>query len=471
MDQLAAHPYYWLTLTLNTDPFQVEGTERVHYCNMESETLQDIVFRLYPNTLLNETILRIGRVEVEGQPVNTVLEAGDSVLRVPLTHGLLPGQVVVIDLSFTLELPTDLAEVGYGRLSRLEGTTLLSSFFPLLSVHERNKWWLAWPDHKGDPVYSETAFFDVMLIAPAGIQVASSGITLESMPKNNTVTHRLVSGPVRDFSLALSADFELLSSVQDGVTVNIWSMPGSHEADLIALESTIAALEIFDEQFGPYPFSEFDVVEAPISALGIEYPGLTDIASRIWQDDNAMLERVIVHEVAHQWWYSMVGNDQVGEPWLDEGLAEYSVELFYRDKQGLQGAQAVRSYFQTEVNDYISARDLYLPVGLPVSAYTDQEYRTFVYSKGGLFYGQLQDQYGLEKEGTGLSANVLRTLSLPRRTQCRPGVHDRQLLWAGGKGAFCGLGLRLSSPRLAVPTHNHSPIRRLSTSLQALFVP
>jgi len=37
-----------------------------------------------------------------------------------------------------------------------------------------------------------------------------------------------------------------------------------------------------------------------------------------------------VHEMAHQWWFGLVGNDQAMEPWLDEAMAVYSEEIFYR---------------------------------------------------------------------------------------------------------------------------------------------
>jgi aminopeptidase N len=36
---------------------------------------------------------------------------------------------------------------------------------------------------------------------------------------------------------------------------------------------------------------------------------------------------VVAHEVAHQWWYSIVGNDQYSEPWLDESFATYAGQL------------------------------------------------------------------------------------------------------------------------------------------------
>ncbi len=41
------------------------------------------------------------------------------------------------------------------------------------------------------------------------------------------------------------------------------------------------------------------------------------IDSRYYTDGGIVMEWIVVHEVLHQWWYSLVGNDQVNEPWLD----------------------------------------------------------------------------------------------------------------------------------------------------------
>ena len=42
-----------------------------------------------------------------------------------------------------------------------------------------------------------------------------------------------------------------------------------------------------------------------------------------------VIDSVIVHEIAHQWWYGLVGNNQIRTPWIDEGLAEYCTAVFF----------------------------------------------------------------------------------------------------------------------------------------------
>jgi aminopeptidase N len=44
-----------------------------------------------------------------------------------------------------------------------------------------------------------------------------------------------------------------------------------------------------------------------------------------------------VHEIAHQWWFGLVGNDQALEPWLDEALALYSERIFYEFTRASSG--------------------------------------------------------------------------------------------------------------------------------------
>jgi hypothetical protein len=399
VDAHAGKTRYWLDVTLSDDPSHIEGTQRVRYHNASASAPDEVVFRLYPNALAGEPLLRVASVTVDGQAVEAGLSVGDSVLRVPLEEPLPPGESVEIEMCFVFDLPPD-AEIAYGRMSWLEGVATAPSFFPVLSVYEEGSWWAGRTDPQGDPGYSEVALFDVTLTAPGDLTVASSGTILDAAPQpDGTTVYHIATGPVRDFALAFSRDFEVLSETRDGVTVNAWAMPSAGEdAAWYILEVTFQTLDIFNEQFGEYPFNELDIVAAPVSALGIEYPGLIYLSSRIWGGPgDALLETVLVHEIAHQWWYSMVGNNQVEEPWLDEGLAEYSVQVYYRELRGPAAGRFVRDSYRSELETYLEEGHPRRPVGLPVDEYRSQEYRVFVYSAGALFYSHLSDEYGPER--------------------------------------------------------------------------
>ncbi len=101
-----------------------------------------------------------------------------------------------------------------------------------------------------------------------------------------------------------------------------------------------------------------------------------------------------MHEVAHQWWYNVVGNDQVNHPWLDEALAQYSTYLYFRDTYGEAGGQG----FIAAMNDrWARVKNEDKPIGLPVGDYTAQEYGAIVYGRGPLFFLALRDRIGEDK--------------------------------------------------------------------------
>lgn len=155
------------------------------------------------------------------------------------------------------------------------------------------------------------------------------------------------------------------------------------------------ALTLYSRLFGPYPYQELDVVETPTRAGGIEYPTLVVIADRLYSG-HPRLEWLVAHEVAHQWWYGVVGNDQVDEPWLDEALAQYSTVLYHEFLYGPDVADEIIQDFQATYDRLVrEGKDM--PVGLPVAAYPEDLYGPIVYHKGPLYFHTLRQRVGDEK--------------------------------------------------------------------------
>ncbi|MDQ3643566.1 MAG: hypothetical protein M3450_19385, partial [Actinomycetota bacterium] len=86
------------------------------------------------------------------------------------------------------------------------------------------------------------------------------------------------------------------------------------------LDRVVASLEDFGRRFGAYPWPTFTFAITPELGGGIEYPG------HVMQGPNTI--GVTSHEVGHQWFYGLVGNDQGRDPWLDEGLASWAEARF-----------------------------------------------------------------------------------------------------------------------------------------------
>ena len=161
----------------------------------------------------------------------------------------------------------------------------------------------------------------------------------------------------------------------------------------------LTAVETFNARFGPYPYSELDLVSTATSALGVEYPGIMALTERLYDREYGQyLESTTAHEVAHQWFYNVVGNDQVDEPWLDEALTQYATLLYFTDQYGAAGEQGFRESLQGR---WSRADGEEIPIGLPVAAYSEGgeyagTYGAIVYGRGPLFFEALQEEMGQE---------------------------------------------------------------------------
>ncbi|MGD2177624.1 MAG: M1 family aminopeptidase, partial [Anaerolineae bacterium] len=189
-------------------------------------------------------------------------------------------------------------------------------------------------------------------------------------------------------------DYEVKSRDVRGTTVNSVFYEEHDEGGLRALDYASQAVRLFDRRIGPYPFAELDVVETPTTAGGIEYPGLVVINSSYYEGESGRMEWVVVHEVLHQWWYSLVGNDQVDEPWLDEALVQYCTLLYYEELYGQDVAERLlESVFQQPYEELQETGDDKV-VGLPVAAYSRSDYGPVIYQKGPLYFHALRQLVG-----------------------------------------------------------------------------
>ena len=115
-----------------------------------------------------------------------------------------------------------------------------------------------------------------------------------------------------------------------GTRVRSYFTGDNADAAKTALYAAVGALQIYSDQFGPYPYRDMAIVQAPLTFKGMEFPSISLIGSQDYQLYQKDLVNLVVHEVAHQWWYNQVGSDQVRNPWLDEGLAEFSMYFYYQ---------------------------------------------------------------------------------------------------------------------------------------------
>lgn len=391
---------YLINATLTFEPDAIiRGGMRVRYTNQSQDTLKLVVFRLYPNGPTLGGRSNVTSVTVNGETVDPSFSDLRSVMGVPLPTALEPGQSAEFVIQFYTIMTKGLF-TAYGRFGYVNDVVSSTSWYPTLSVYEPARgWWTSMPSPSGDPGYSETGLYDVRLTLPSDMTIAMSGSIIDQQDNGNgTTTYRDVTGPMRDFAFQASTRYAISPTEVDGTTINVVHYKDK-EADKTdgtkdALVFSANSVRVYNKIFGDYPFKELDVVQNPTPS-GVEFPGLVQIAQKSWLAGNPYLEVVIAHEIGHQWFYSLVGNNQVDRPWLDESLTSYTEVVYMREvyPNGTEGKDHA-DFFKNQYNGYTGSGQANLPLDLPVRSYPNAAYGAIIYRKGPVFYLELERLLG-----------------------------------------------------------------------------
>ncbi len=431
LEALADAPRYLIEASIVPEGGNLAGRMRLDYANTTGETLSALVFRLYPNaeTIYGGGNLIVAGVEQAGARLTSELSGDGTILRVPLPRPLAPEETVSLDLSFSAQVPSRTSQ-GYGIFNRAQGVLSLAGWYPVLAAYGDDGWDTSPVPATGDAMFAETSFYEVKLTLPAGYQVVSTGTVLDreigassqkvganlgirprgrhpGLPLSRItekiqngsegVTWHVVSGPAREFAVAISDRFQMLETEAGEVRLRVYTLPADEPAvapgegqDMLA--ETFAA---YVDRFGPYPFVEFDLVEAVVPIDGYEFSGMVyvDYAKRT-RETRQDYGYTVAHEVAHQWWYGLVGSHSVHEPWLDEALATYSALINLEDIQGRQAGASLLAIWKDTVGP---RRPGDAPVNSSSLAFsTWGPYHATVYTRGALFLDELRAELGDE---------------------------------------------------------------------------
>ncbi len=314
---------YHLQVNVADDYQTVTLKEEILYTNHEDITLDKVILRIYP-AIFGARVKYSGFLNngIKAQPV---IRSNDSVIEFPLKDGLKVGESIVLSIDLEMQMPAD-PSGNYQVFGFIDKLLTLAHFYPIVAVYDSSGWHDELPPAYGDVVYSDTSYYIVEVTLPGDAVLVSSGISRQSRMVNNHQIVLLAGGPMRDFYLAAGLGLEKISTQVGETTVNSYANPEIQEGNEKALDTAAEALRIFTQDIGPYPYSKFDVLATSTTALGVEYPGVTVINRTIYQPgknsnnvpNSVYLESTIAHEVGHQWFYNVLGDDQVNQPWLDE---------------------------------------------------------------------------------------------------------------------------------------------------------
>ncbi len=408
-----AHTNYDLFAIYDDENCTLTGTVGVDYYNSTENELTDLKFNLYGNAYRQGSAFppvsqayqsrayyagtNYGGMEitnVEGGSGWNVAGEDENVLIVNLAEPVYPEQRVQVKIGYTLQL----AKINH-RTGVTRDTVNLGNFYPVLCAYTTDGF-IECPYYTcGDPFVSEVADYNVEIDIPEAYTAAASGKQVSESVAEGRRKTKFSLERARDFALVLSKNFKILTEETDGVKVSYY-----YTSDANADKSLAAAcqsLAYFNKTFGNYCYPTLSVVQTGFCYGGMEYPALTMIAEGQSEADNAY---TIVHENAHQWWYAMVGNNQLTCGWQDEGLAEYSTLMFFENhpaygytRTGIVGS-ATRSYraFFSVYNQLNGSVDTTMTRNLGAFS-SEFEYTNVTYNKGLIMFDTLRETIGDEK--------------------------------------------------------------------------
>ena len=400
---------YEIKLAYNDETHTLLGDMTVNYINTTGESLDYVCFHLYPNAFREGStqsvvsLANYNRAYYDGKSYGNIdiissnkeysfIGEDENILKLELSSPLAPNDFVILNIEFQTVLPEINHRIGVG-----ENTINFGNAVPILCVYEHGDFDLNGYNSNGDPFYSEIADYSVQLAFPEKYKLASTGeVVSESVDEGNKLVN-ITAEDVRDFVFVLSEKFEVLSEEVGQTTVEYYYYDDENPEE--SLKTSVLALQTFNELFGEYPYTTLKVVEASFVHGGMEFPNLVLISDSLYSYETYLA--VIVHEIAHQWWYGLVGNDQYNYGWLDEGLAEFSTALFYeknseynlnKDQMTLRN-QSNYNIFKKIYTDVLGGIDTKFNRALDEFA-NEQEYVYTAYVKAYLMHDTLYELLG-----------------------------------------------------------------------------
>jgi hypothetical protein len=311
-------PHYRIDATVSARG-TVTGTEYVKF--RVPRATDRIVFRLWANA----PITRAGgaRLTARATPLppgaRVAATKDPTMLTIKLARPLPRNATAVVELRFTLNLPRPL---GLYRVASGTGFARLGSWFPLLALDAGGRWATDPPSRLAAETWvSPTAEFDVRLRTPPKWTVVATGTPLGG--------GRWHADSVRDFAVA-AGRLQRVSTVALARKRVLVTAVATDAAMASAFAHRAArSLEALAALYGSYPWPRYNVaVFDDLGRSGIEYPNI------VFQGTGS-LDRATAHEAAHQWFYSLVGNNQARDPWLDESLASWAMTRVDPATQGI----------------------------------------------------------------------------------------------------------------------------------------
>jgi hypothetical protein len=347
---------------------------------------------------------------------------------------ILPGATYTINTQYTLKFPA----ARFSRLGHVDDNFFATQWYPKPAVYDRHGWH-PMPYLETGEFYASFGDYQFTITLPENYTVASSGVLLTKSENERLInldaktrksalaesgvkespasssrkkTLHFTQQNIHDFAWFASKNFYVLidSVPVDGETIQLYTY-FTHNALLWQHSNQYLAdiIQYMTDKAGPYPWKQVSVVQGYNTGSGaMEYPAITLIGDGYNTDKE--LEKVIIHEVIHNWFYGILASNERAHAWIDEGFTTY-YEFRYLDGKypdrkmaGTMADTPIASALRISDIPSHQVRDIYYRIkatqhldqapGLPAEMFSIANYYTMVYFKTSMALDVLENHVG-----------------------------------------------------------------------------
>lgn len=409
---------YKIDVKIDDQSMQLLCNQEVVFVNNYSVVLDEVCFNLYvsayregakvvPYTSANQGKVFPNGINYGGIDIKSVMIDGKSAdyeivgqdenaLKVKFKKNVEPQEKIKIEIVYDVKLTESTHRLGY-----FGDSINLGNFFPILAIYKQGEFIIDPYYSTGDPFYSDLANYKVKVEYPNDYNIATTGEIEQEINLKQVNIAQCSALAVRDFAIFLTKNACVQNKTVDKTQIAYVGYENDSNIQM-CIDAACKSLAYFNKTFGKYPYSCLTVVKAPFVHGGMEYPNVVVISDSLTEEIDIV--KVIVHEIAHQWWYGLVGNNEIDEAWLDESLAEYSTALFFKShpeyglsyEEIVNQATAMYCLYADIVNTVQG--NIKTSMKLKVNEYNSEyEYSYMIYVKGVIMFDNLREIIGEKK--------------------------------------------------------------------------
>ncbi|WP_051217427.1 M1 family metallopeptidase [Paenibacillus assamensis] len=360
---------YTINLQLDEKQMKLSGTQSVLFRNETKDDLSELVFhtfadsyrsvdtqtsmfqgrnkdiaKAYPDKKPEDFLggIDVQRVMDKSNDGKLSFENKNQSLTVKLGKTIKPGEEVIVELDYTIDIP-----FGMQRMAHYKDLISAVHFYPILAMYDEGKHeWNRLPYSKTlESDYFEASDYKVSLNVPSKYKISMPGQLQETPAGSGRKVITATADKTREFVFFASPDYKVKSKNVNGIHIEMYYFGDSKEKEKVAeryVEQAAKAIEFFGKNFGAYPYKDFRIMETYVEGVAIEYTRVIQMG-QISDQQAVEDDSVFIHEIAHQWFHAIIGNNSETEAFLDEGLTHFATSYFYEEqKDDMQGFNGMR---------------------------------------------------------------------------------------------------------------------------------